>query len=150
MFAQGAQDGPGLGVHGREVVELAPEMNRAVRLQRQAEINLLARDAFQVREQPRHGVGVMPDVAAGALAAADAFPAVEAAVGKAVAGRGGQDGGVEERAVQEPIRQRRIIPGVVPEARLAAQTGEMVPDVLGHSQGRIEARGSSIGLAAAG
>ena len=66
MFAQGAQNRAGLGVDGRDVVELAAEMNRAVRLQRQAEIDPFARDPFEVGEQPGHGVGVVPDVAAGA------------------------------------------------------------------------------------
>ena len=76
---------------------------------------------LQLGEQPGHGMGVMPDVRAGARAAADALPAIEAASGKAVTGRGGQDRGVEKRAVEEPVRQRRIVPGVAPQARLAVQ-----------------------------
>ncbi len=141
VFAQGAQDGAGLGIDGGEVDELAAEMNGAVGLEGQAEIDLLARETFQVREEPGDGMGVLPDVAAGALTAADAFPAVEAAIGKAVAGRGGEDGRIEESAVQEPVGEGRIVPGVVPETGLGTQAGEMVADVLGHSQGGIEARG---------
>ena len=80
-----------------------------------------AQIAFQRGKQPGHGMGVMPDVGAGALAAADALPAVEAAVGEPVAGRGGQNRRVGERAVQEPVRQRRVVPGVVPQPRLPVQ-----------------------------
>src|ERR1035437_354570 len=85
-------------------------------------------------------MGVVPDVAAGPFAATDPLPAVKAAVAETVAGRGGQDRSVEEWAVQEPIGQRRIIPGVVPKACLAAQAGEMLADVLGDRIGRSKAR----------
>ena len=73
---------------------------------REAEIHLLARHAFQVGEQARDGMRVLPDMAAGAFAAADAFPAVKAAVAEPIAGGRGEDGRVEERAIQEPPRQR--------------------------------------------
>ena len=67
------------------------------------------------------GLGVMPDVGAGPRAAADALPAVEPAVLEPVAGRRRQDRGVGERPVQEPVGQRRVVPGLVPEPRLRAE-----------------------------
>ena len=63
----------------------------------------------------------MPDVGAGALAAADALPAPEPARAEAMGGRGREDGGVGERAVQEPVRQRRVVPGIVPELGVPAE-----------------------------
>src|ERR1035441_8377906 len=140
VLAQDAENEPGLGIDGRYVITLAPEMDGAIRLERQTEIDLLARDALQLREEARHSMAVVPHVTAGPFAAADALPAIETAITKPVAGRGRQDRSVEESAVQEPIRQRRVIPGVVPEARLAAQAGEMLPDVLSDHVRRCEAR----------
>ena len=85
-----------LAVDGQRLVELAAEADRAgVRVERQAEVDHLADVAFRCGEEPGHGLGVVPDVRAGARAAADALPAVEAAVAEPVGGRGGQDRRVE-------------------------------------------------------
>ena len=91
MFAQGAQNRSRLRVNGREIVELAAKMNRAIGLEGPAEINLLARAALQVGKKPRRGVRVLINVAASSLAAAHALPAVKTAVGKTKAGRSRQN-----------------------------------------------------------
>ena len=90
------------------------------RMEGQAEVGPSTEIALQFGKEPGHGLGVVPDVGAGAVAAADPFPAVEAAVGEPVAGRRGQDRRVEHRAVQEPVGQRGIVPGVVPQPGLAS------------------------------
>ena len=54
-------------------------MTPGLRIHGHAEIGPPAQVAFQRGEQPGHGLGIMPDVRAGALATADALPAVEPA-----------------------------------------------------------------------
>ncbi len=111
------------------------------RVLRRAEIGPLAEIAFQVGKQPGHGVGVMPDVRAGAFATADALPAPEAARREAMRGRRGQDRRVQERAIEEPVGKRRIVPGVVPQAGLGMERGEVGRQVLGDRGGVVETRG---------
>ena len=49
--------------------------------------------------------------------------------------------GIQQRAVEEPVRQGRIVPGVVPEPRLAREPVEVCRDVPGRRRGRGEPRG---------
>ena len=113
----------------------------AARVLGRAEIGPLAEIAFQFGKEPGHGVGVVPDVRAGAFAAADAFPALEPARGEAMRGRSGQDRRVQQRAIEEPVGQRRIVPGVVPEPGLGMERSEVGRQVLGDRGGVAETRG---------
>ena len=81
VLAIGAQDAARLAVD-RQPAATSPRMlDHAAVADRCAVPKSVrfAQVAFQLGEQPGHGVGVVPDVRAGALAAADAFPAVEPA-----------------------------------------------------------------------
>ena len=64
-------------------------MNGAVRLKREAEVHLFPRDALQFGKQPRHGMGVLPDMPAGARATTDPLPGIEPSVAETMAGGGG-------------------------------------------------------------
>ena len=82
---------------------------------------------------------VMPDVCAGSRAAADSLPAIEPPVQKSVAGAGREDRRVEQRAVEEPERQRRVVPCVPPQACLAGEAVEVIRYVTRHRRRRREA-----------
>ena len=125
MFAQRAQNRPRLRVHGGNIVELAAKMNRPVGLCARPKSMLSRVLAFQFGKQPRRRMGIMINMAAGSLATAHAFPAVKPPVRKTETRGGGEDGGVQKRPVQKPERQRRIIPGVAPQPRLARQPVEI-------------------------
>ena len=127
VLAVGAEDAAGLAVDRQPGAFAAMVDHAAARVLGRAEVGPLAEIALQFGKEPGHGVGVVPDVRAGALAAADAFPAVEAAVGEAVRGRRGQDRRVEQRAIEEPVGQRRIVPGVVPEPGLGMRARRSSP-----------------------
>ena len=68
----------------------------AIGLIGQAVVDMFAGDAFKFGEHAADRLGVVPDVRAGAVAAADALPAPEAAALHAQAGGGGQGREVEE------------------------------------------------------
>ena len=104
-------------------------------------IHLLAQDSFQLGEEPGDSMGIMPDVSARARATADPFPAVKSAVPEPVAGGCGQDRRIGERPVQEPVRQCRIIPGLMPEPGFPLEPGQFLADVPGNVGGRGEAGG---------
>ena len=72
------------------------------------------------------------------------LPAVEAVVGEPVASAGGQDRGVGEGAIEEPVRQRRVVPGVAPEAGGFGQRGK----VSCHGPRRLARRLEPFGIAA--
>src|SRR5262249_39745900 len=104
MLSQGAQNGTCLRIDGGKIVELAAKMNRAVPLQRQAKVNFLTRGALEVRKQAGHCVGVLPNIPARAFTATHSYPTVKPTVAEPVGGRGRKDGGVQERAIEKPIR----------------------------------------------
>ena len=56
-----------------------------------SEVGALPHIALEIGKQAGHGVGIVPDVRAGALTAADAFPTPEASCGKTVRGRSSPD-----------------------------------------------------------
>ena len=96
-----------------------------------SEIGALPHVAFEIGKQAGHGVGIVPDVRAGALATAGAFQTPEPSRGKAVRGRTRQARRIEHRAVEEPVGRRGIIPGVVPGPRLGVERNEMRRHMLG-------------------
>ena len=127
VFAVNPQDGAALPVSGKEcqgvvlglhagvsVAALRPIVHGAVRLEGDAVIDMLPHMALQSWEQAGHRLGVLPDVLTGALAAVHAFPGVEAVGVEPVAGLGGQGGGVGKGAVQKPVRQGGVVPGLHP------------------------------------
>src|SRR5687767_7657122 len=96
---------------------------------------------LELREEAGHRLLVVPDVRAGAGAAADAFPGPEAAVLPPLAGAGGEDRDWHVQPVQQPVRQRRVVIRVVPEARLRVEAIEVVRDVSRGGAGVGEAVG---------
>ena len=85
VLAIGPQDVPGLAVHGRPDRLLGPVADDAglgVEADALGVVDLLAEDPLQLGEEPRHGLGVVPDVGARPRAAAHALPAVEPAIRK--------------------------------------------------------------------
>src|SRR6267154_5731733 len=109
MFAQRSQNRPRLGINRRKIIELPSKVNRAICLKRQAQIHLLASHPFQLRKEVRHRLSVLPHMTASALATPHALPSVETAVAEAMTSRSRQDGCIQERPVQKPVRQRRIV-----------------------------------------
>ena len=141
VFAIGAEDAAGLAIDRQPGPFAAMVDHARARVLCRAEIGPLAEIALQLGKQAGHGVGVVPDVRAGAFAAADALPAVEPARRKAMRGRGGQDRRVQERAIEEPVGKRRIVPGIVPEPGLGMERSEVGRQVLGDRGGIVEPRG---------
>src|SRR5271157_206608 len=86
-------------------------------------------------------MGIMPDVSARARATADTFPAVESAALEPVAGGCGQDRRIGERPGQEPVGQRRVVPGLMPEPGFLLEPRLVLADVPGDVGGRGEAGG---------
>src|ERR1044071_1006194 len=105
-------------------------MNRAIGLERQSEIDALARHALQVGKQSRNRMGILPNVATRAFAATDSFPAVETPVAQTVAGGRCQNRGVQKCAVQKPEGQGGVVPGPVPQPRRLTQPLKMFSDML--------------------
>ena len=66
VLAVGAEDAARLAVHRQPVPFAAVVDHAAVRVHGRAEIGPLPQVAFELGEQPAHGVGVVPDVRAGA------------------------------------------------------------------------------------
>lgn len=112
-----------------------------LRMECDAEVDPLPQIALQVGEEPGDGMCVMPDVRAGAFAAANSLPSVKAAVLEAVTGRSGQGRRVGKGAIEEPVRQGGIVPGVVPETRLLVQRIEIIGHALGHFRRTVKAAG---------
>ncbi len=106
VFAVGAEDATALPVIGGVVGagQVRPHPDPAVVVHRDAEIDLFAVTALDIREQPARCLGVMPDMGAGTLTAPDPFPGPEAAVTEPVRRGGGEDRGVGHRPVEEPVR----------------------------------------------
>ena len=142
MLAIEAQDGARLAIDREGHVELAAEAHDSgIGMKRDTEVRLLARLALEDGENTCHGMGVLPDVCAGARAAAGAaFPRVEASIGKSIAAAGGQRGNVEESAIKEPIGQRRVVPRVAPEPGCRSQLREVFCNVARDRLGRIVLR----------
>ena len=92
-------------IDGGKIVEFTPEVDGAVFLEGKAKIDLFTRYPFEVGKQPRGGMGILPDMPAGSLTAANAFPGIEPAIAQPIASRSGQDRGVQESPVEEPIRE---------------------------------------------
>src|SRR6185437_4839069 len=122
VLAIEAQHGAGLAIGGAEAFELATHADAAAGgIEAGVEVLDFTRRTLQSREEAGDRVGVMPDVGAGADAAAHALPAPEPPVPPASAGGRRENRRVQERAIQKPVRQRRVVPRVVPEARLAGE-----------------------------
>ncbi len=121
----------------REVGAMA---DASVLVQCDPEIDSFPRIAFDLREESRGRLCVMPDVRASAGATADAFPGPEPPVLKAVTGRGGEDRGVGHRAVEKPEGKRRVVPGFHPASRLSCQAFEVAGHVTGNPGRRVETR----------
>ena len=140
MLPVRAQDDPGLPVRREAVVRAAKVDGPVVRVLGKGIVGLLAQGTLQFGENPRHRLRVTPDVGTRPVAMVDALPGPELAVGKTVAGGGGEIADVAERAVEEPMRQRGVGPCLHPLFRVRAQTGEVRGDMARHSARVREAR----------
>src|SRR5690606_28439823 len=82
MLAVRLEDVPALGVACPEVPPFSPEADGAVRFEPDARCKVLhfPDRPLELGEEPRHGVGVVPDVSARAVATAVALPRPETAV----------------------------------------------------------------------
>ena len=78
---------------------------------------------------------------AGSVATADSFPRPEAPALESIRRRGGQDGGVRHCAIQKPIGQGRVVPGVAPQLGVAGQALEIFRDIPCHIQRVFKASG---------
>ena len=108
VFAVGAEDPAALAVVGRLVRagQPGPHADAAVLVKADAEVDPFALDRVRSPGNSRPGrLGVVPDVRAGPVAAADPLPRPEPAVGEAVAGGRRQRRRVGHRAVEEPVGQ---------------------------------------------
>lgn len=94
-----------------------------------AEVHLFAHAPLQFGKQPGNGLHVLPDVSAGAVAAADSFPAIETPVGETDTRHGGQHGRVAHHSVQQPVGQSAVVPGVVPQFGLPVQHVQVLDQV---------------------
>ena len=104
VLAIGPDDRAAEAVVGHVAVVLGAEVHRAVVVPGEPEVDPLAQVALDGRKDPRHRLGILPDVLACAGAAVDPFPAPEAAVVKRVKRLGRQAVERRERAVEEPVR----------------------------------------------
>ena len=142
MFAVGAEDGAGLAIVSGLLVEFGAEADGAgILVEAEAEVVYFSGGPFEFGEDSGHGLCVVPDVSAGSLAATDAFPGPEASVAEAVNGGGGEGGGVGEGAVEEPVGQSGIVPGVFPEFGLGGEGFEVFAEVADGVESGVEAGG---------
>ena len=131
MLAQRAQDRAGLPVDRHAPVVLGAIVDDArVVVEREPEVDHLARRSLERGERARESLRVLPHVRARPAAAVRALVGVEAAVVEAIAGRARGDRGVQERALEEPPGQRRVVPGRVPETRGLGQPIDVIEDVF--------------------
>ena len=77
----------------------------AIRVKSDTKVHLFAVITFNLRKEPPYNLSIVPDVRAGAVAAAYTLPGPEPSVFKAVTGTGGQSGGVCHSSIKKPIRQ---------------------------------------------
>ena len=86
--------------------------------------------AFQLGKESGHALGVVPDVRAGAVAAADPFPGPKSAVPPPLHRVGRQRADRFDQPGQEPVGQRAVEIGVVEEPRQVGQAIEILLQVL--------------------
>ena len=144
MFAVRLEHGAALAVAPCGALGIAADMDRPrsrVEAGVGVEVLHLPDRPLQAWEEAGHRVRVVPDMDAGAAAAADAFPRPKPPVRPPLAGRRGQRGDRREEPVQEPVRQRGVVPRVVPQPCAAGEAIEMLRNVLGHSRRVSEAGG---------
>src|SRR5205085_129610 len=98
-------DRSGKAIMSHSASVLRAVIHGAVVVPSEAEIDALAQVAFELRENPGHPLGVVPDVLAGSRTAVDSFPTVEAAAVEPMAGCCGQGIDRNKCPIQEPIRQ---------------------------------------------
>ena len=95
----------------------------------------LAQASFQLRKQMRYGLRVVPDVSAGAVAAARivaaAFEAPEPAVALTPDGGGFQDGEIRGNRLDDFRRERRVVEGVPEKGASCLQPVVVVAPVFG-------------------
>ena len=143
MFAIRSQNRPGLTI-GRfvnvEVAAIADQAAARIKTHARFEIDFFTKGAFKFREDSRQPLGVVPDVGAGARAAIHAFPAIGSAIVKPVKHLCCQAIDRNETAVQEPMRQGAVIPGLIPLVRSTEQTLFVCGNVLSHIAGGLEPR----------
>ena len=83
-------------------------------------------------------LGIMPHMVGMAGTAADSFVGVETPITKAVAGRRRQTAQGDEGSLKEPVRQGRVVPGLVPESCHLIQTIRFLGERLGYLRSIFE------------
>ena len=96
------------------------------------EIHHLAKGALQLGEHPSQGLGIVPDVRAGAGTAVHTLPSVRPAAVEPMKHLGRDAIERDEAAVEQPVRQRAVVPGPVPLAGAAEQSLLVAGKVAGH------------------
>ena len=143
MIAIGAQNRARLTVHRVAGFELSAMINHPVRFETDGWIKVGAFTQRNVEfgKEPSHRLFILPDVRASSGTTADAFPAVEPSAGKTIRRARGEDGNIQVRAIEKPERQRRVIPGVVPQLRLPFEPREIFRQMAGDRRCGIKAGG---------
>jgi len=109
MLAIRAEDDAGVSVDRIAPVELAPVSDpagRRIEADLGIVVDALAEAALEIREEPARRLDVTPDVRARPRAVVDPFLSVKPAVAEEVRRVRREDRCVQERAIEEPGRQR--------------------------------------------
>ena len=100
------------------------------------EVHHLAKGALKLGEHPSQGLGIVPDVRAGSRTAVHTLPRVRAAAVEPMKRLTGNAVDRDETAVEQPVRQRAVVPGLVPVSRASEQVLLVLAEVTGNFTGR--------------
>src|SRR5437870_3973198 len=89
---------------------------------------------------------VIPDMGAGAVAAADSFPSPKSAIGPPLASAGRQGGVRHHESVEQPMRQGAVVIRIMKQASEFSEALQIVFQVFRHIQSIFE-KPLTIGLA---
>ena len=121
-----------LTVYSRPLNHFPAVPDHAIGLQRQSKVHALAGILFYGGEDPRHGLGILPNMHASAFTAPHTFPCIETARLQPVCCGGGQGGDVQECAFEEPMWKRGILPGFTPQGSCISQVTEVFVYIMNH------------------
>ena len=122
MLAQNPKDASTLPIDRRAGLLAPVADDTCLVFERDAKIDPLAQVPLELGEEVTRRLCVVPDMGAGARAAADPFPRPEAPTAKAMEGRGGERTHVGDGPLQKPVRQGGVvIKSSAPELCLARE-----------------------------
>ncbi len=136
VFAKALEHGAALAVGGVGLTRVFAAEADAARLAIESDAQVLhnAGTAFQLRKESGHPLGVIPDVRARAVAAADPLPGPEAAVSPPLHRVGRQRADRHQDAGQKPAGQGAVEIRLVEEVCQLPQSVEVVFEVMGNGQ----------------